>query len=265
VTAGAAPSEVGVRREGAVLRITLDRPDRLNAVTAQLLEDLADLLEETVEDDTVRVVVLTGAGRAFSSGADLGGTGGLDPARPPGSATLLAANRVVRAIQAAPQPVVAAVNGPAVGIGCSLALACDLVVAADTAYFLLSFTAIGLMPDGGATVVVPASVGRSRAMAMALVPERIPAAEAHAWGLVWRVVPAAELDAAVDALADRLTTAAPRALAESKRAVNAATLGGLEAALEREGTGQARLLRTADFAEGVAAFAGKRAPQFTGA
>jgi enoyl-CoA hydratase/carnithine racemase len=264
MTARAARDEVAVRRDGAVLRITLNRPERLNAVTAPVLDDLADLLEEAAEDAAVRVVLLTGAGRAFSSGADLGGADGLDPAQPPGPATLIAANRVVRAVQAAPQPVVAVVNGPAVGIGCSLALGCDLVLAADTAYFLLSFTSIGLMPDGGATLFVPAATGRARALEMALVPERVPAAQAREWGLIWRVVPAADLDAAVEALVARLLASAPRALAESKRAVNAVALAALDAALDREGEGQARLLRTADFAEGVAAFAAKRLPRFTG-
>ncbi|HEX2806503.1 MAG TPA: enoyl-CoA hydratase-related protein [Kineosporiaceae bacterium] len=277
----AAAGEVGVRREGAVLTVTLNRPERLNAVTADVLDDLGDLLEEAGEDDGLRVVVLTGAGRAFSSGADLGadlgpalgadlelgpgpGSGPAEAGRPRGVRSLLAANRVVRSLRSMPQPVVAAVNGPAVGVGCSLALGCDLVVAAESAYFLLSFTSIALMPDGGATALVPAAIGRARAMEMALVPERIPAAVAHDWGMIYRVVPDGELAATVTRLVDRLAAGAPRALAATKLAVNAAALDGLDAALQTELEGQSRLLATADFAEAAGAFGERRPPVFTG-
>jgi enoyl-CoA hydratase len=258
--------EVTVARVGAVLTITLNRPDRLNAVTTDGLDDLADLLEETAQDETVRVVVVTGAGRAFSSGADLGNTTLIEaPADDaPGTETILAANRCVRALRAMPQPTVAAVNGPAVGVGCSLALGCDLTVAAESAYFLLSFTSIALMPDGGATVLVPAAIGRSRAMEMALVPERLPAARALEWGLIYRVVPNAELAGTIDALAERLATGARHALAATKHAVNDATLAGLERGLDTELAGQAKLLRMADFREAVSAFGERRKPQFTG-
>jgi len=259
-----APADLAVRREGPVLRLAFDRPATLNAVTAPLLADLADLVEEAGADGDVRVVVLTGTGRAFSSGADLGAVAGEGGHPRPGPQTLIAANRVVRALTSVPQPVIAAVNGPAAGVGCSIALACDLVVAADSAYFLLPFTNIGLMPDGGASLVVPAAVGRARAMEMALVPERIPAGQAREWGLIHRAVPLAELDAVVDALAARLAAGAPKALAATKRAVNAATLHQLEASLEREHDGQLALFETADFAEGVAAFAVKRAPHYVG-
>jgi len=259
--------EVTVTRAGAVLTVTLNRPQRLNAVTTDGLDDLADLLEEVAQDDTVRVVVVTGAGRAFSSGADLGsGNVAADagPGEPPGVDTLVAANRCVRALRAMPQPTVAAVNGPAVGVGCSLALGCDLTVVVESAYFLLSFTNIGLMPDGGATVLVPAAVGRSRAMEMALVPERLPAETALAWGMVYRVVPDADLASTVDGLTTRLASGAARALAATKHAVNDATLGGLEDGLATELTGQTRLVATADFREAVVAFGEKRPPQFTG-
>jgi enoyl-CoA hydratase len=258
--------EIGVRREGAVLRITLNRPHVLNAVTEQVLADLADLVGEAGQDADVRVVVLTGTGRAFSSGADLGGGQGAGegPDGPPGTATLVAANRLARALRACPQPVVAAVNGPAVGVGCSIALACDLVVASQSAYFLLAFVNLGLMPDGGATALVPANVGRARAMRMALLGERIDAATAVDWGLVYRAVPAEELDGAVEHLVATLVAGPPRALAATKRAVNDATLGQLDPALERELEGQGVLLRTADFAEAVVAFGEKRRPRFTG-
>ncbi|GAA3395103.1 enoyl-CoA hydratase [Cryptosporangium minutisporangium] len=255
-------SDVTVQRDGAALTISLNRPERLNAVTAAVLNDLADLIEEAAADAEVRVIVLTGAGRAFSAGADLksrqAGEG------PPGTDTIVAGNRVIRALRDARQPTIAAVNGPAVGIGCSLALACDLVLSSADAYFLLSFTSIGLMPDGGATALVPTSIGRARAMAMALVPERIPAAEALAWGLIYKVVDAGELDASVKALTDRLSTGAPLALAATKRAINASTLTALEEALGRELENQGRLLQTSDVAEAVVAFVEKRPPKFTG-
>lgn len=257
--------EIAVRRDGAVLRITLNRPHVLNAVTEAVLVDLADVVEEAGADADVRVVVLTGAGRAFSSGADLGGDAAASADNPPGPGTILAANRLARALRDSPKPVVAAVNGPAAGVGCSIALACDLVVASETAYFLLAFVNIGLMPDGGATALVPANVGRARAMQMALLGERIPAATALDWGLVHRVLPAADLDAAVEELAAKLAAGPPRALAATKRAVNAATLGQLDPALERELDGQSGLLTTADFVEAVQAFGEKRTPKFTGA
>ena len=255
---------LAVHREDGVLRLVLDRPDRLNAVTAAMLHGLADQVEAVAADASVRVVVLTGSGRAFCSGADLAGDG-IDPRSLPSPPTLDAAERLVHGLQAAPQPVVAAVNGPAVGIGCSIALACDLVVAAESAYFLLSFTNIGLMPDGGATLLVPSSIGRALAMEMALVPERVPAAQARQWGLIHRAVPDADLDGAVSALVARLAAGPRDAQAAAKRAVNHATLPGLDAALARERAGQVELLRTADFAEGVAAFAARRPPAFPSA
>jgi enoyl-CoA hydratase len=254
--------EVGVHRDGAILRITLNRPERLNALTTQVVVDLADLLAETGDDTDVRAVVLTGAGRAFSSGADL--AAGAADGSPPDPSTVVAANRVVRTLRSMRQPVVAAVNGPAVGVGCSIALGCDLVVAAESAYFLLAFANIGLMPDGGASALIPAAIGRARAMEMALVPERIPAAQALQWGLIYRAVPDADLQATVEELLARLAAGPPQALAATKQAVNAATLDQLEPALQRELDGQSVLLRSADFAEGIAAFAAKRAPRYTG-
>jgi enoyl-CoA hydratase len=257
--------DVAVRREGAVLTISLNRPQVLNAVTAGVLADLGDLVEEAGDDPEVRVIVITGTGRAFSSGADLGGGRKVSTDEPPSADTLHAANRLARLLRTVPKPVIAAVNGPAAGVGCSIALACDLVVASESAYFLLAFVNIGLMPDGGATALVPANVGRARAMEMALLGDRIPAPTALAWGLIHRAVPADELAATVEALAAKLAAGAPRALAASKRAVNEATLGQLDPALERELEGQTVLLSTPDFVEALAAFGEKRAPRFTGA
>lgn len=243
-----------VERRGDVLRLRLNRPERLNAVTATDLDRAT--AELSAVDPAVRVVVLTGTGRAFSSGADLS-------AQADGPSTLDAANRLVAAIVELDRPVVAAVNGPAAGVSCSIALAADIVVAAEGAYFVLPFTGIGLMPDGGASLLVPANVGRARAMHMALLPDRMSAAEAYAAGLIYRVVPDADFEAAVDEVVGRLAAGSRPALAAAKRAVNAATLGGLDAALAGERAGQVALLGSADVAEGVVAFAERRAPRFT--
>src|SRR6476659_898628 len=219
---------LSVARDGAVLQVSFIRPERLNAVTADGLDDLADLLQEAAEDTEVRVVVLSGEGRAFSSGADLQGDVSEGPDDRPGVATLMAANRVVRALRGMPQPTIAAVNGPAAGVGCSLALACDLVVAAESAYFLLAFSRIGLMPDGGASATVAASVGRARAMRMALLAEALPAPEAFDAGLVTHLAPDDSFPSLVDTLVRRLAAGPPLALAASKKAANAATLPHLD-------------------------------------
>ncbi|MEU4690778.1 enoyl-CoA hydratase [Actinoplanes sp. NPDC023714] len=246
-------------RDGPVLRITLDRPHVLNAVTAEVLDDLTELLSETAEDPGVRVVVLAGAGRAFSSGADLTTVTDAPPA-----ATLHAANQLIRALLALPQPTVAVVHGPAAGVGCSIALACDLVLASTDAFFQLAFVKVGLMPDGGATLLVPANVGRARAMSLSLLGDRLPAATAEDWGLIHRVVEPSSLANAADELITRLSRAAPLALTAAKRAVNAATLGALEESVRRETDGQSALLGSEDFRTALVAFRDKRTPYFTG-
>ncbi|GAA4971120.1 enoyl-CoA hydratase [Actinoplanes utahensis] len=252
--------DIGVHHDGPVLRITLNRPRVLNAVTEAVLDDLADLVTEAGTDPDVRVLVLSGAGRAFSAGADLGSAAAVTSPE----ATVQAANRLIRALLAVPRPIVAAVHGPAAGVGCSIALACDLVLASSTAFFQLAFVNVGLMPDGGATLLVPAGVGRARAMALSLLGERLPATTAAAWGLVHRVVEPGELQPALDTLVTRLSTAAPLALTATKQAVNAATLGDLEGALQRELTGQSALLASTDFHTAAAAFLAKETPHFVG-
>src|ERR1700752_2744624 len=179
-----------------VFSVTIDRPDSLNSLTLPVFVGIADAMEQAANDPRVKGVRLGGAGRGFCSGAgmsadDVAGAG-------PGDELILAANRVVRAITALPRPVVAVVQGPAAGVGVSIALACDLVLASEAAFFMLAFTKIGLMPDGGASALVAAAIGRIRAMRMALLAERLPAAEALASGLVSAVYPAAEFDAEVD-------------------------------------------------------------------
>jgi enoyl-CoA hydratase len=243
------------------LWLRFNRPEVLNALSDEMAADLARHVEQAQARDDVRVVVLRGTGTAFSTGADISGT---DAHERFDVRALDAANRIVRAITSLDKPVVAAVNGIAAGVGCSAALAADLVVAAESASFLLAFARIGLMPDGGATATVAASIGRARAMRMALLAEPLTAREAHDAGLVSHVVPDAELDQVVATIAARLAAGPPLAYAATKKAVNAATLPQLEAALERERSGQGVLLRTADVAEGMRAFGERRRPVFRG-
>jgi enoyl-CoA hydratase len=250
-----------VRTDQGALWLTFNRPDRLNALSGEMSDRLAEQLEAAAASEDVRVVVLAGAGGAFSSGADLSGDD--EHGRFDGTA-LDRANRVIRAVTRLPKPCVAAVRGVAAGVGCSTALACDLVVAAESASFLLAFSRIGLMPDGGATATVAASVGRARAMRMALLGEAVPASEAYAAGLVSHLVPDPDLDDAVRDLVGRLAAGPPLAYSATKKAVNRATLPHLEEALDLERTGQTVLLGTRDAAEGVLAFAEKRRPRFTG-
>ncbi len=251
-----------IRTEGGVLRLTMDRPEHLNAMTADMADRVAEELERVAARNDVRVVLLAGTGGAFSSGADLSGA---DAHEHFDVSSLDRANRIIRAIVMLDKPVVAAVGGVAAGVGCSAALACDLVVANESALFLLAFSRIGLMPDGGATATVAAAVGRARAMRMALLGEGISGREAYDVGLVSHVAADADFDAVVETLVRRLAGGPPLAYAATKKAVNAATLAHLEDALERERTGQTILLRTEDVAEGMRAFGEKRRPEFRGA
>jgi enoyl-CoA hydratase len=259
--------ELLIERNGAITRVILNRPESLNSARASMLSGLTRAVELAGRDAQTRVVVITGAGRAFCSGADIGGGkqsgNGGDGAQD--NDTLGAANRAVLALRAVDKPVVAAVNGLAAGVGASLAMACDLVVASASAYFLLAFTKIGLMPDGGATALIPSAVGRARALRMALLAERISAEQAAEWGMISHVVPEDNFENEVATLVDRLAGGAPLAFAETKRAINAATLDQLTAAIDRETRGQTMLSRSEDFREGVKAFQQKRRPQFCGA
>jgi enoyl-CoA hydratase len=244
-----------------VLSVTIDRPESLNSLTTAVVAGIADAMERAATDPRVKVVRLGGTGRGFSSGA---GMSAEDVARgKAGTATITEINRAVRAIAALPHPVVAVVQGPAAGVGVSLALACDLVLASDKAFFMLAFTKIGLMPDGGASALVAAAVGRIRAMRMALLPERLPAAEALSWGLVSAVYPAEDFDTEVDRVISRLLAGPAVAFGKTKDAINAATLTELDPTLEREFEGQSGLLRSHDFAEGARAFQQRRSPTFT--
>ncbi len=253
--------DLDVDRSEQVLRLTLNRPEVLNAMNGAMALALAEALEGVNADDDVRVVVLTGAGAAFSAGADIGG---VDPHERFDVGSMDVTSRMVRAIVASDKPVLAAVNGTAAGVSCALALVCDVIVARDSATFLLPFSRIGLMLDGGASATVAASVGRARAMRMGLLAESLTAQEAYDAGLVTHLAVDAEYDDLVATLARRLAAGAPLAQAATKRAVNAATLAHLDAALDRERGGQTLLTRTADAAEGMRAFGERRRPTFRG-
>jgi 2-(1,2-epoxy-1,2-dihydrophenyl)acetyl-CoA isomerase len=255
-------------QDGGIGRLTLNRPDTLNAWTAEFGLELKQVIEREAADASVRAVLVTGAGRGFSSGADL--KAGFDPSPDDGMPNIRKElhevyHPVIAGIRRLEKPVVAAVNGPAVGIGCSLALACDLVLAAESAFFGLAFVNIGLMPDGGSTLFVPAAVGKARAFQMALLGERVPAEQALDWGLVNRVVADDRLMDEAGNLAERLAGGPTRSYASSKRALNRMLYPDLEAQLDLEAELQHALARTHDFQEGVAAFVEKREPSFRGA
>jgi 2-(1,2-epoxy-1,2-dihydrophenyl)acetyl-CoA isomerase len=253
------------RRDGE-LRITLNRPDALNAWDKQLGIDLLAAVREAAEDDGVRAVVITGAGRAFSSGADL--RAGFDPTPEghPDVETVLHEryHPIIAGLRQMPKPVVARVNGPAVGIGCSLALVCDLIVACESAYFLLAFVNIGLVPDGGSSLLLPERVGLARATEMAMLGERIPARQALEWGLINRVTADDELDGVVDELAARLAAGPTAAYAGIKRQLNAWLFTRMAEQLDLEASIQQQSAASGDFVEGVQAFLEKRPAAFSG-
>lgn len=256
-------TDLTVTLDDGVLSVTLNRPDSLNSLTADMLNGIADALDRAAGDAAVKVVRLGGAGRGFSSGAGISEEDQNTKAEIGINAVLDAANRAVRAIVATPKPVVAVVQGPAAGVGASLALASDVVLASEKAFFMLAFTKIGLMPDGGASALFAAAVGRIRAMRMALLAERISAAEAFDWGLVTAVYPADAFDAEVDTVLGLLKSGPAVALRKTKQAINAATLTELEGALSRETEGQLALLGAHDFREGTRAFQERRSASFT--
>ena len=255
--------DLTVTLSNGVLAVTLNRPDSLNSVTAAMLTTIADLLAHAATDAAVRVVRLGGAGRGFSSGAGMSALDHADPGANTPEDVLRAANSAIRSIMAFPKPVVSVVQGPAAGVGVSLAIAADIVLASEKAYFLLAFTKIGLMPDGGASALVAASIGRARAMRLALLAERLSAGDALAAGLVSAVYPADDLEAGVSAVVEKLKYGPALALRRTKHAINAATLTELEAALDRETEGQLALQSSRDFREGVRAFQQRRPAAFT--
>ena len=258
-------SRDGLRIEtrASVVTLTLDRPDSLNALTLPLKVALLKALLAIARSPSIRVVVLTGAGRAFCAGQDLAERA--EPDAPPLEVELRERyNPMVRALRDLPQPVIAAINGVAAGAGASLALASDLRIASVDARFVLAFGRIGLVPDSGLTWLLPRLVGAARAAELALVGDPLGANEALAIGLVGRVVPAAELLPAAHVLADRIAEGPPRALAMTKRLLEAGWSTDLDEALEAEAAAQGIAGASADHAEGLAAFREKRPPRFSG-
>ena len=253
---------------GGVGRLTLNRPDSLNAWTPELGRELRATLEGPAADPSVRAVLVTGAGRGFSSGADL--KAGFDQHPDDGMPDVRKElhelyHPAIAAIRRLPKPVVASVNGAAVGIGCSLAIACDLVLAAESAFFGLAFVNIGLMPDGGSTLFVPAAVGKARAFQMAMLGERVSAAQALDWGLINFVHPDERIGQESDVLVERLAAGPTRSYAATKRALNEMLFPNMDRQLMLEAELQHALARSPDFTEGVSAFVAKRPPAFTGA
>jgi 2-(1,2-epoxy-1,2-dihydrophenyl)acetyl-CoA isomerase len=247
-------------------RITLNRPEKLNAWNEQFGRELSQVLLEDAADDAIRALLITGAGRGFSSGADLtGGFHQADDGYPDIRFELDELyHPIIRAVRELEKPVVAAVNGPAVGIGCSLALACDLILAAESAYFGLAFVNIGLMPDGGSTAFLPARIGKARAMEMAMLGARVDAQQALEWGMINRVVPDDKLMDEANALVGRLAKGPTKSYAGTKRAYNRFYYSDFEGQIGLERDTQHALARTKDFMEGVAAFAQKREASFQG-
>jgi 2-(1,2-epoxy-1,2-dihydrophenyl)acetyl-CoA isomerase len=254
-------------QDGGAARITLNRPETLNAWHDDFGRELKQAIEVDAADPSVRAVLITGAGRGFSSGADL--KAGFEPADDGMPDIAKELNDVYHPIMVGlrqlEKPVVAAVNGPAVGIGASLAFACDLVLAGETAYFGLAFVNIGLMPDGGSTLFVPAAVGKARAFQLALLGERVEAARALEWGLINYVHPDDRLLDEATALVERLAAGPTQSYASSKKALNRMLYPDLDGQLSLEADLQHALARTRDFQEGALAFIEKREPAFQGA
>ena len=248
--------------EAGVARLTLNRPDRLNSFTVQMHQEVADALTQLGE---ARCLVLTGAGRGFCAGQDLS-----DRAVAPGEAVDLGEsvelryNPLIRTLVNLPMPVIARVNGVAAGAGASIALACDIVIAAKSAKFIQSFAAIGLIPDSGGTWVLPRLVGQARALGLALTGEPLEAERAAEWGLIWKAVDDDQLDAEVDALAQRFATGPTRGLAKIKQMLRESWGQTLDAELDRQRDAMRELGYSDDYREGVAAFMEKRKPVFTG-
>ena len=258
---------VNVYRRGAGAKLVLNRPERMNAWSEQFSLDLLAAIRDAAGDAEIRALVVTGAGRAFSSGADLKEAAERARGGQVDVYTVLTEryHPIITGLRLMPKPVLAAVNGPAAGIGLSLALACDLVVARESAYFTLAFVNIGLVPDGGSSLFVPSRVGFARAAELAMLGERLDATTARDWGLINRVWPDEEFAERTDALLDRLSQGATKSYAGTKRQLNRWLYQQMDAQLKFEASIQREMAASGDFAEGLAAFADKRPPRFAGA
>lgn len=253
---------IEVSAEGGIARITLNRPDRLNSFTRAMHSELRDALANLGD---ARVVVLTGAGRGFCAGQDLN-----DRAVAPGEAVDLGEtveeswNPLIRTLAALPQPVIARVNGVAAGAGANIALACDMVIAAKSAKFIQSFSALGLIPDSGGSWHLPRLIGQARALGLALTGEPLPAEQAAEWGLIWKAVDDEQLDSQVDAVAGKLAGLPPLGLAAIKQIIRTSWSRTLDQELDLQRDEMRRLGFTQDYREGVAAFLEKRPAKFEG-
>ena len=253
-----------VTLENAVKRITINRPERRNSVDNETTELLRAEIEKSAQDES-KVLVLTGAGDAFCAGADLQANSGSDIRDLDVTAVLRErTNPTIMAMRKLQKPIIARVHGPAVGVGCNYALACDMIIASDKAGFGQVFVRIGLMPDGGSTYFLPRLVGYAKAFELMVTGDLISANDALAIGLINRVVPLEELDTAVDSLAHRLASSPSIAIAKIKEGLNHGETSDLASALDFEAVNQADCFRSADFREGVTAFREKRKPHFTG-
>jgi 2-(1,2-epoxy-1,2-dihydrophenyl)acetyl-CoA isomerase len=247
-----------------VATLTLNRPESLNAITNPLLDEFEHALDR-LEAEGARALLLTGAGKAFCSGADLQEMNGIPPeTRDMGARLEARFNPMLEKFRAFPMPIIAAVNGAAAGGGLGLALAADIVIAARSAFFLCPFSKVGLVPDVGATWILPRLVGKARATGMMLLGERIPAERAEAWGLIWQAVDDDKLQDAAFGLATQLASGAGFALARTRQAIHASLETGLAESLLLERVNQRECGRTADHLEGVAAFREKRKPVYQG-
>jgi 2-(1,2-epoxy-1,2-dihydrophenyl)acetyl-CoA isomerase len=253
---------VRMSTEGGVATVTLNRTEKLNALSEEMYLDMTRLFAEIAADDAVRAMVLTGAGRAFCSGSDLEGMQQMDLQA--GRARMKRRHRMIQNLVNIEKPVIAAVNGPCVGIGFSIALACDLIVAAESARFSQIFKKIGLVPDGGSIFFLVQHLGIARAKELVYTARMLPAAEARDWGFVTKVVPDAELAGAAQALARELADSATHALGLAKKMFQSMYTPSLEALLEMETLSQSLARLTEDHREGVAAFREKRKPKFVG-
>ncbi|HEY9084975.1 MAG TPA: 2-(1,2-epoxy-1,2-dihydrophenyl)acetyl-CoA isomerase PaaG [Candidatus Tyrphobacter sp.] len=250
-------------RDGGILRLTMNRPDKLNAMTSEMAGAARTAFEDTARDARTRVVLLTGAGRGFCAGQDLGEEG-VAPGSDLGAVIERHYNPLIHAIRSLEKPVIARVNGIAAGAGANIAFACDIVVAAASAQFVESFARIGLLPDSGGTWMLPRLVGHARAVALAMLGTPFGARQAYEWGAIWKVVEDEELDAQCDALARALASGPTKGYGAIKSAIAAAWNTDIDAQLELERDAQRALGTTDDFREGVEAFAKKRPPSFRG-
>lgn len=264
---------INYTEDGGLARLTFNRPEKLNSFTVAMHLEVQDALDAAAADPQVRALVLTGAGRGFCAGQDLGDRAvsanaadvAAGAARPDlGESIEKYYAPLVRRLRAMPKPVVCAVNGVAAGAGANIALACDIVIAVETASFIQPFCKLGLVPDSGGTWTLPRLVGRARAMGMVLLGDAVSAQQAANWGLIWKCVPAGDFEAEVNAVAGKLAAGPTLGLARTKQAIDAAAVSTLDQQLDRERDFQRELGYSLDYAEGVRAFSDKLKPKFVG-